>query len=135
MASPARPGAGARDGLGLARRLRTQTQPAMVARREIHLSLLGSVGGLVWMDRRTRDGSSLRSSGTRARSRGDLVDRWLPKIRGNFSLTPWIPPQLLRVRFETERGCAGMRQRARTEGEQDLATVNGRLRKVLVAQA
>ena len=64
-----------------------------------------------------------------------LVDRWLPKIRGNFSLTPCIPPQLLRARFETGRGCSGMRQPGRTEGEQDLAKVNRRLRKALVAQA
>ena len=64
-----------------------------------------------------------------------LVDRWLPKICGKFSLTSRVPPQLLRARFETGRRCSGMRHQGRTEGEQDLAKVNRGFQKVLVAQA
>ena len=74
-------------------------------------------------------------SGARDQVHVSMVDQALPKTCGKFSLHPRNPPQLLRSRFETGQGCSGMRQLLRTEGEQDLATVNRGLRKVLAVQA
>jgi hypothetical protein len=71
------------------------------------------------------------TSGFRVR----VVDRWLPQIRDNFSLTWSFPPHPLRTRFETCPGCFGMRQEQRTDGEHRASTVNEKLRKVLVLQA